>query len=142
MDDIKKIVEETSFSEEDVRNILSLITNVFSYVSLNTFIHDEEKHEFVEYIENMEVESIEDTFSKLELEHIVKMVLMNLNEKEQEIIKLRYGIGDKNADSKTLEFIGEKFNVTRERIRQLENSILKKLTRSMLRIGKFEDFVG
>ena len=67
---------------------------------------------------------------------------MNLNEKEQEIIKLRYGIGDKNADSKTLEFIGEKFNVTRERIRQLENSILKKLTRSMLRIGKFEDFVG
>ena len=90
----------------------------------------------------MEVESIEDTFSKLELEHIVKMVLMNLNEKEQEIIKLRYGIGDKKADSKTLEFIGRKFNVTRERIRQLENSILKKLKRYMFRIGKFEDFVG
>lgn len=139
---VRKIVEETSFSEEEVRKILSLITNVFSYVSLNTFIHDEEKHEFIESVETIESESIEDILSKLELERIVKTVLMNLNEKEQEIIKLRYGIGDKKADSKTLEFIGRKFNVTRERIRQLENSILKKLTRSMLRIGKFEDFVG
>jgi RNA polymerase primary sigma factor len=55
----------------------------------------------------------------------IKKVISTLSEKEAEIIKRRFGIGD--GVSQTLEDVGKEFNVTRERIRQLEGKALRKL---------------
>ena len=62
-----------------------------------------------------------------------------MNEREQKIIKLRYGIDDKQDDPKTLEFIGDKLNVTRERIRQIENKTLQKLRRCTIKIANSDE---
>lgn len=129
---IRRIAEETSFSEYEVRKIFNLITNVFSCQSLNGLLHEEEKNEIIEFLENNESESVEDTIAKIEQRQAIKEVISTLKEKEQKIIKLRFGIDDEKADDKTLEFIGDAMNVTRERIRQIVKEILKKLKIRML----------
>ena len=140
-DRIRKISEETSLSEEKVCYMLSLITNVLSFVSLNAPINDEKKYELIESVEKSDNELIEDSLLKNELVQVVETILVNLSKKEKEVIKLRFGIDDKNADSKTLDYIGKKFNLTRERIRQIEKKILKKLQRRTFKIGNLEDFL-
>jgi DNA-directed RNA polymerase delta subunit len=59
---------------------------------------------------------------------ILESILEALSEREQEIIRMRHGLGDN--DKRTLEDIGKKYSVTRERVRQIENSSLKKITKN------------
>ena len=59
---------------------------------------------------------------------ILEKILEALAEREQEIIRMRHGLAD--YEKKTLEDIGRKYNVTRERVRQIENSSLKKITKN------------
>jgi RNA polymerase primary sigma factor len=138
---IKKIAKECSFSEDEVRKIYSLITNVFSCRSLNAFTNEEERNEVIELLENNEPESVEDTVARIEQKQAIKEVLSTLKEKEQKIIKLRFGIDDEKADCKTLEFIAGTMNVTRERIRQIEKSILKKLKFRMFKFENYKDLI-
>lgn len=70
-----------------------------------------------------------------------KVEVSTLKEKEQKIIKLRFGIDDEKADCKTLEFIAGTMNVTRERIRQIEKSILKKLKFRMFKFENYKDLI-
>jgi RNA polymerase sigma factor (sigma-70 family) len=62
-----------------------------------------------------------------------------LSERELEILRLRFGLDD-DAKEKTLEEVGDKLNVTRERIRQIQNSALAKLRRRMLKDENFPDY--
>lgn len=66
-------------------------------------------------------------------------VLSTLTPREQEVLRMRYGIDD--ARAKTLEEVGKEFNVTRERIRQIEAKALRKL-RHPNRTKKLKDYIG
>ena len=69
----------------------------------------------------------------------IKEVLMSLQEREQQVLELRFGLIDGTCH--TLEEVGKKFNVTRERIRQIEAKALRKL-RHPSRAKKLRDFLG
>ena len=72
------------------------------------------------------------------LKEEIKSVLLTLQEREQEVLELRFGLVD--GTSHTLEEVGKKFNVTRERIRQIEAKALRKL-RHPSRAKKLKDFL-
>ena len=73
------------------------------------------------------------------LKEEIKNVLMTLQEREQEVLELRFGLID--GTSHTLEEVGKRFNVTRERIRQIEAKALRKL-RHPSRAKKLKDFLS
>jgi RNA polymerase primary sigma factor len=73
------------------------------------------------------------------LKNDVSRILSTLDEREAEVIKLSFGIG--TGQKATLEEIGEKFNLTRERIRQIKEKALRKL-RTSKRSEKLKDYLG
>ena len=73
------------------------------------------------------------------LKEEIMQVLLSLQPREQEVLELRFGIHDGNCH--TLEEVGKRFNVTRERIRQIEAKALRKL-RHPSRAKKLKDFLG
>lgn len=83
-----------------------------------------------EIIEDKKQISNEEKIYKKEFKIIVKNILNFLDDKEKKIIKMRFGIGYKSE--KTLEEVGKVFNVTRERIRQIESKALKKIRNSSI----------
>ena len=94
-------------------------------VSLETPAGEEESSTLSDFIEDQNTQKPEDyansTFLREEIEHI----LLSLNEREQKILRMRFGLDDGVVH--TLEDVGKECNVTRERIRQIENKALKKL---------------
>ncbi len=94
-------------------------------VSLETPVGEEEDSSLGDFIEDKNTASPLDDAIQDDLKHQVERVLMTLNPKEQEILRRRFGIGDDNPH--TLEEIGHEFDVTRERIRQIEVKALRKL---------------
>ena len=77
--------------------------------------------------------------SQVDFRDAVSRCLQVLSERELEILRLRFGL-DNEAKEKTLEEVGEKLNVTRERIRQIQNSALAKLRRRMLKEENFPEY--
>ncbi len=76
-------------------------------------------------IDKVMFSSQQELLSNLELKNIIKYLLETINDREREIIRLRHGL--EQDDKHTLEDIGSKYNVTRERVRQIEKATLKKL---------------
>jgi len=76
---------------------------------------------------------------KAELSHTLRLILSDLSPRERKIIRLRFGIGVKKEH--TLQEIGQKFNLSRERIRQIEKSALNKL-RNPKRVRKIKDYAN
>jgi RNA polymerase primary sigma factor len=96
-----------------------------TYVSLDTPLNGEDDSvEFLDMMETSGQKSIEEDFVQLCLHHDVEKMLKGLNEREREVIKLRYGF---DSPSMTLERIGKRLGLTRERIRQIEKSAKEKL---------------
>lgn len=94
-------------------------------ISIETPVGDEEDSNIGNYIEDI---TAVDTVEKINQEDITKVVsdvLANLNPREERVIRMRFGIG--TLDESTLEEIGKKFNVTRERVRQIEAKALQRL---------------
>ena len=127
---IKDIHNEfTELSEEKITEILIISQEC---TSLNTKVRassDEEETELGEFIadsENVEEEVVDKVFYSELLDYIENCNI--LKPKELEVLKYRYGIGKNKAY--TLQEIGDRFNVTRERVRQIEAKALKKLQRS------------
>jgi RNA polymerase primary sigma factor len=85
---------------------------------------------FLDILQDLNTQSPEFMTESTSLNNKLEVVLSELTEKEEKIIRLRYGIGTEN--SHTLEEIGKIFNVTRERIRQIEQQVLNKLQHSDL----------
>ena len=102
-------------------------------VSFETPIGEEEESHLGDFIEDKAVASPSDTAIRLSLQKNVACMLKHLNPREERIIRMRFGFEDGNP--RTLEEVGQTFDVTRERIRQIEAKALRKLrhpTRSRL----------
>ena len=94
-------------------------------LSLDSPVGEEDESNLGDFIEDDSVDSPADAATKAMLSDAVGAVLGELSEREQEIVRLRFGLD--GGQAKTLEEVGKEFGVTRERIRQIEAKTLAKL---------------
>ncbi len=128
------IAHEVEATAGKVHGILKIAQ---SPISLQTPIGDGNDSTFGDFIEDKSAESPLSSANYDLLREQIMMVLDTLNEREKKVIMLRFGI--KYGPPKTLEEVGKVFNVTRERVRQIESKALKKL-RQPLRSRHIEHF--
>ena len=129
-----EIAEYLGCSEERVREIQKIAQDP---VSLETPIGEEEDSHLGDFVEDRGALSpVEVTESQLLKEQLVR-VLNTLTPREEKVLRLRYGLDD--GHPRTLEEVGKEFNVTRERIRQIEAKALRKL-RHPNRIKHLKDY--
>jgi len=121
--DVDTIAEEVGLSVEKVKNVIKITKEP---ISLEAPIGSEEDGRFGDFIEDKTSLSPSDAILKDDLRIQIETVLEQLNEREKAVIKLRFGIMDDESD-RTLEEIGKELSVTRERVRQIESSAIKKL---------------
>ncbi|MEA1918081.1 MAG: RNA polymerase sigma factor RpoD [Campylobacterota bacterium] len=121
--DMDTIAEEVGLSVEKVKNVIKITKEP---ISLEAPIGSEEDGRFGDFIEDKTSLSPSDAILKDDLKAQIESVLEQLNEREKAVIKMRFGIMDDESD-RTLEEIGKELSVTRERVRQIESSAIKKL---------------
>jgi RNA polymerase primary sigma factor len=121
--DVEVIAQEVGLSVEKVKNVIKITKEP---ISLEAPIGSEDDGRFGDFIEDKMSLSPSDAILKDDLRVQIESVLEQLNEREKAVIKLRFGIMDDESD-RTLEEIGKELNVTRERVRQIESSAIKKL---------------
>lgn len=121
--DVDTIAVEVGLSVEKVKNVIKITKEP---ISLEAPIGSEEDGRFGDFIEDKASLSPSDAILKDDLRVQIEHVLEQLNEREKAVIKLRFGIMDDESD-RTLEEIGKELSVTRERVRQIESSAIKKL---------------
>lgn len=129
-----EIAEELGITEERVMEIQKIAQDP---VSLETPIGEEEDSHLGDFIEDHGVESPTERAETNILKEQIEQVLNTLTPREEMVLKLRYGLEDSHP--RTLEEVGKEFNVTRERIRQIEAKALRKL-RHPNRLKKLKDF--
>lgn len=122
--------EEEVSKETDIplENIMSIRKYAQLPISLETPIGQEEGSELGNFVEDKNSITPESRSEKNMLRESILATMQGLNEREQMIIKLRFGIDDGRA--RTLEEVGKVYNVTRERIRQIEEKALQKLRKN------------
>ena len=122
--------EEEVSAETDIplENIISIRKYAQLPISLETPIGQEEGSELGNFVEDKNSITPENNSEKNMLRENILATMQGLNEREQMIIKLRFGIDD--GRSRTLEEVGKVYNVTRERIRQIEEKALQKLRKN------------
>ena len=118
----EEIAEEMNMSVDRVREILKISQEP---VSLETPIGEEEDSHLGDFIQDDNVPVPADAAAFTLLKEQLVEVLGTLTEREQKVLRLRFGLDDGRA--RTLEEVGKEFNVTRERIRQIEAKALRKL---------------
>lgn len=130
-----EIGEEMGFTEEKVREILKIAQDP---VSLETPIGEEEDSHLGDFIPDDDAPAPAEAASYALLKEQLMEVLCTLTEREEKVLRLRFGLDDGRA--RTLEEVGKEFNVTRERIRQIEAKALRKL-RHPSRSKKLKDYL-
>ncbi|MCF0122324.1 MAG: RNA polymerase sigma factor RpoD [Lachnospiraceae bacterium] len=130
-----EIGEKMNMSVERVREILKISQEP---VSLETPIGEEEDSHLGDFIQDDNVPVPADAAAFTMLKEQLEEVLSTLTEREQKVLRLRFGLDDGRA--RTLEEVGKEFNVTRERIRQIEAKALRKL-RHPSRSRKLKDYL-
>ncbi len=123
-------VEISKMTDLPMDKILAILEASREPISLETPVGDDDST-LGDFLENQESESPYDAVQNRELANRVTEVLATLTEREEKIIRLRFGIGEKAEY--TLEEIGKRFNVSRERIRQIEKKALIRLRHSSRR---------
>ena len=131
----EEIAEEMKMPVERVREILKISQEP---VSLETPIGEEEDSHLGDFIQDDNVPVPADAAAFTLLKEQLIEVLGTLTEREQKVLRLRFGLDDGRA--RTLEEVGKEFNVTRERIRQIEAKALRKL-RHPSRSRKLKDYL-
>ena len=131
----EEIAAEIGMSVEKVREILRVAQEP---VSLETPIGEEEDSHLGDFIPDEDALAPADAASQLLLKEALSAVLKTLTPREAKVLTLRFGLED--GHPKTLEEVGAEFNVTRERIRQIEAKALRKL-RHPQRSKKLRDFL-
>ena len=131
----EEIAEEMKLPVERVREILKISQEP---VSLETPIGEEEDSHLGDFIKDDNVPVLADAAAFTLLKEQLEEVLGTLTEREQKVLTLRFGLEDGRA--RTLEEVGKEFNVTRERIRQIEAKALRKL-RHPSRSRKLKDYL-
>ncbi len=132
----EEIAEEMSMPVERVREILKIAQEP---VSLETPIGEEEDSHLGDFIPDEDASEPAEAASFTLLKEQLVEVLSTLTPREEKVLKLRFGIED--GRTRTLEEVGKEFNVTRERIRQIEAKALRKL-RHPSRSKKLKDFLN
>lgn len=117
-----EIAEQTGTSEEKVREIMRIAQEP---VSLETPIGEEEDSHLGDFIPDDDTPAPDAVAANGMLKEQINDVLSTLSEREAQVLKLRYGLAD--GKSHTLEEVGNAFDITRERIRQIEAKALRKL---------------
>jgi RNA polymerase primary sigma factor len=110
-------------SAKEIRHLLNLGDLYLNTTSLNVLVGEDEETELEEFIPSDS--SVEDVVEQTFLRESLENVLSTLTPREEKILRLRFGFDD--GIERTLEDVGKMFNVTRERIRQIENKALRKL---------------
>jgi RNA polymerase primary sigma factor len=116
-----EVAEELGLKEKDLFEVISAVKQS---VSLETPINEGEDITFASNLRSLET-STEETVIRNNFEQIVGQLVGELDSREMDIISLRYGLND--GEERTLEELGKKFGVSRERIRQIETRALDKL---------------
>lgn len=132
----EEIAEEMDMPVDRVREILKISQEP---VSLETPIGEEEDSHLGDFIQDDNVPVPADAAAFTLLKEQLVEVLSTLTDREQKVLRLRFGLDDGRA--RTLEEVGKEFNVTRERIRQIEAKALRKL-RNPVRSKRIRDFLA
>ena len=130
-----EIAREMGVSEEKVREIIKIAQEP---VSLETPIGEEDDSHLGDFIEDQDAPAPAEAVAVTLLKEQLMDVLNSLTPREAKVLRLRYGLDDGKA--RTLEEVGKEFNVTRERIRQIEAKALRKL-RHPSRSKRLKDFL-
>jgi RNA polymerase primary sigma factor len=118
----EEIAEKMEFPLEKVRKVLKIAKEP---ISLETPIGEEEDSHLGDFIEDKKIISPGDAVMNFNLGEQTRKILTTLTPREEKVLRMRFGIGEKSDH--TLEEVGRDFNVTRERIRQIEAKALRKL---------------
>ncbi len=131
----EEIAEKMELPLEKVRKVLKIAKEP---ISLETPIGEEEDSHLGDFIEDKAVTSPSEAVISLNLAEQTRKVLATLTPREEKVLRMRFGIGEKSDH--TLEEVGQDFEVTRERIRQIEAKALRKL-RHPSRSKRLKSFV-
>jgi RNA polymerase primary sigma factor len=132
---LEEIAERMGMSLDKVQKILKITKKP---ISIETPIGEEEDSRLEDLIEDKEAISPQDAAISSNMVRQIQKVLSTLNKREEKIVRMRFGIGEKHDH--TLEEVGQDFDVTRERIRQIEEKALRKLKR-FSRAEKLRSFI-
>lgn len=122
---VEEIAENVHMDVNRVREILKLAQET---VSLETPVGSEEESHLADFIEDDHTPLPSDEAAFGQLKDDIRSVLDKLNEREQKVLRMRFGLDD--GKEHTLEEVGQELHVTRERIRQIEAKALRKLRQS------------
>lgn len=131
----EEIAEKMEMPVDKVRKVLKIAKEP---ISLETPVGEEEDSHLGDFIEDKKVINPSEAVVNLNLAEQTRKVLSTLTEREEKVLRMRFGIGEESDH--TLEEVGQDFNVTRERIRQIEAKALRKL-RHPSRSKKLKNFL-
>jgi len=131
----EEIAEAMEMSSDKVRSILKIAQEA---ISLETPVGDDGDSSFGDFIEDKGAESPANATAFSVFQEKLDEVLGTLTEREEKVLRLRFGLGD--GYPRTLEEVGSVFNVTRERVRQIEAKALRKM-RHPTRARELKSFV-
>ena len=121
--DINVIAQEVGLSVDKVKQVIKITKEP---ISLEAPIGNEDDGKFGDFVEDKSSVSPIEQILKSDLKEQIDDILEQLNDRERTVIRMRFGLLDDESD-RTLEEIGKELNITRERVRQIESSAIKKL---------------
>lgn len=129
-----EIAEKMDISVKEIRELKEYLSDA---ISLDAPIGDDKEDSFGSFVEDSSNGNPADNYEKEDMSKILLKVLDTLPEREAGILKMRFGIG--YSSPLTLEEVGKRYSLTRERVRQIESSALKKM-RNPIRANKLRDY--
>lgn len=121
--DVEEIAKEVDLPVDKVKNVIKITKEP---ISLEAPIGNDDDGKFGDFVEDKTSPTPMEYILKEDLQAQIGEILEQLNDREEAVIRMRFGLMDDESD-RTLEEIGKELNVTRERVRQIESSAIKKL---------------
>ncbi|WP_421716409.1 RNA polymerase sigma factor RpoD [Arcobacter arenosus] len=121
--DVEEIAKEVALPVDKVKQVIKITKEP---VSLEAPIGSDDDGKFGDFVPDEKAPTPVDNIMKEDLQGQIDQILAQLNEREQAVVRMRFGLMD-DASDRTLEEIGKELSVTRERVRQIESSAIKKL---------------
>jgi RNA polymerase primary sigma factor len=119
---VEELAEKVDMTPARVREIMRISQDP---LSLDSPVGEEDDSNLADFIEDQQAEAPAEVAARMMLNTAVEEALEELNEREQAVVRMRFGLDD--GQPRTLEEVGREFGVTRERIRQIESKTLAKL---------------